>query len=98
MTAYTKMVDGETVPCTAEEIAEIEARDAAWAAGQAERDRETHNAPILARIADLDARRLRPSAEMALAFANGVAPDPADVARLNALTAEIATLRAGLMP
>jgi hypothetical protein len=93
----TKVVNGETLPCTPEEIAEIEAREAAWAAGQAERDREAHNAPILAEIAALDAKRLRPSSEMALAFANGVAPDPADVARLNALTAEIATLRAGLM-
>jgi hypothetical protein len=35
---YMKNVNGIDVPCTPEEIAEIEAREAAWAAGQATRD------------------------------------------------------------
>jgi aryl-alcohol dehydrogenase-like predicted oxidoreductase len=89
--------DQGIVPFTPEEEAEADAREASFEAARPERERHHHNAPILAAIAELDAKRLRPSAEMALAFANGVAPDPADIARLNALTAEIGVLRAGLM-
>lgn len=55
MTYTHKEVNGISVHLTAEEIAELEARDAAWAAGQAERDKQAHNAPILAQIAALDA-------------------------------------------
>ncbi len=100
-----KMIDGVEVPLTPAEIAALDTKDADPAAHAFAPDpdcpgleRHRHNAPILAAIAELDSKRLRPSAEMALAFANGVGPDPADVARLNALTAEIAALRAGLMP
>lgn len=35
---YMKNVNGIDMPCTPEEIAEIEAREASWAAGQAARD------------------------------------------------------------
>jgi hypothetical protein len=52
---YThKMVDGEAVPLTAAEIAELEARDAAWLSGQGERDRQARNAEIMAQISELD--------------------------------------------
>lgn len=47
-------IDGVAVPFTAAEEAEADAREAAWAAGQAERDRIAHNAPILAEIEALD--------------------------------------------
>lgn len=85
-------------PFTPEELAANEQHLAALEVARPERERQAHNAPIQAQIAALDAKRLRPSAEMTLAIINGEAPNPADVARLNELTAEIAALRAGLLP
>ncbi|OAN50154.1 hypothetical protein A6A04_01720 [Paramagnetospirillum marisnigri] len=93
-----KMVDGVLSPLTSAEIVELEAREAQWAAGQAERDRAAHNSPILAEIAALDARRVRPAAEVALALASGNPPAPADLDRLASLTAAIAALRGELQP
>ncbi|OAN53904.1 hypothetical protein A6A04_13510 [Paramagnetospirillum marisnigri] len=92
---YRATPDGP-VELTAAEIAEMEAREAAWAAGQAERDRLAHNAPILAEIAALDARRVRPAAEVALALASGNPPAEADLDRLASLTAAITGLRGQL--
>lgn len=51
---HTKLVNGEVVPLTTEEEADFDAREAAWTAGAAERERQAHNAPILAQIAELD--------------------------------------------
>lgn len=93
---FHKVVDGVEVPLTAEEIAELEARDAAWAAGQAERDRKASAATILSQIAALDAKRVRPAAEVSLALAQQTAPAQADLDRLAELTATIAALRSQL--
>lgn len=95
--AYThKVVNGVEVPLTQEEIAELEARDAAWAAGQAERDRQANNTTILQQIEALDAKLVRPVAEVAEALATGATPDPVAVAKIVAYNAEKATLRAQL--
>lgn len=54
MANYTKIVNGVSMPCTPEEIAEFEAEAAVLEAARPERERQAHNAPILAEIADLD--------------------------------------------
>jgi hypothetical protein len=49
MTYSTKMVDGNSVPLSAKEVAELEQRDSEWAAGAAVREAEA------ARLAELSA-------------------------------------------
>jgi hypothetical protein len=56
------------------------------------------NAPILAEIAGLDSKRVRPTAEIAEAVGTGTAPAQASVARLVELNNRIAALRAQLVP
>lgn len=95
---YThKMVDGVSVPLTKKEIAELEARDAEWLLGQADRDRKAKNEELLAQIAALDTKRVRPAAEIAEAVAQSLTPDPVSVSKLIEINDQIATLRSQLV-
>ena len=101
MTYTTKIIDGVSVPLSAAEIAELDARDAAWAAGKPARDKAAANAAILAEIAAIELLALRPMRELRRAREHGDVP-AADAAfagrRLKVLDDAIAALRARLRP
>lgn len=79
---YTTNVNGAVRPCTTEEIAEIEAREAAWEAGRAKREAVAQIAALEAQVTQ---RRLR---EAVLSPEGG--------AWLQSIEKQIATLRSTL--
>ena len=101
MTYTTKTIDGVSVPLSAAEIAELDARDAAWAAGKPARDKAAANAAILAEIAAIELLALRPMRELRRAQEHGGVP-AADVTfakkKIETLDDAIAALRARLSP
>lgn len=62
MTRYHTTASGN-VPFSANEEIEADQREAAWLAGAAQRAKDAQNAPIIAQIAALDIKRIRPIAE-----------------------------------
>lgn len=89
-----RLADGAFVPLSAPEYVE-------WlAAGNTplpyEPTAQERNAPILAELADLDRRSIRPAAAVAVALAQGQEPDAQDVARLAELEAQKTDLRGQL--
>lgn len=100
--AYThKMIDGAQVPLTPAELTEADARDAAWAAGQAARDKNTNNARVTEQILAKELLTLRPMRELRRAQEHADVP-AVDVTfarnRIKALDDEIKALRATLTP
>ena len=95
MTRYHATPDGH-VPYTPEEEAARDAEEAAEAALSADRETSAHNAPILAHIEALDAKLVRPVAEVAEALATGAQPNPVSVANIVMYNADKANLRAQL--
>lgn len=83
-TSSTKVVDGVVVPVTAEDIAQWQIDNAAWVAGQAQRDKDAHNAPILAQLDELDRKSIRALRE-------------GDAARVAQIEAQATALRAALV-
>lgn len=62
-------------------------------AGEAAQSKSAHNANIQGQLDALDAKRVRPNAEIALALAQGQSAPAAAVARLTDLNEQAATLR-----
>lgn len=100
MTVHTnKGIDanGDLIPLTPAEIAEAEAREAAWAAGQAERDRIAHNAPIITALEVIDKKKARPIGSVARSLALQIPVEQDDLDKLNELELEAVALRAQLI-
>ena len=99
---YMKNVNGVDMPCTPEEIAEIEAREAAWEAGRAKRDARAEIVRLEALIREnkvagvppyLHERHLREMKAEVLSFTSS---DPDLLNKIQSIETQIATLRSTL--
>lgn len=97
--ARFKYIDGEKIPLTQAEETACDAEQAAWLAAKPARDKAAANAAILAEIAAKELSTLRALRDSARGLGN--APDAQGKTprqRLDESEAEIAALRAGLVP
>ena len=94
-----QIVDGHTLEVGTTEVRlAVNARDLTADENQQITDsiKAAHNATILAQIAALDTKRIRPLAAAMEATLMGLTPDPADTTRLLDINADIDNLRSEL--